>query len=349
MQNKQTIIGWGLAGTTLAWEFYFNELTFEVFDNNQAHSTRTAAGLINPIVFRKQTKSWMADTLLPHAQNFYQKIEKLLNTQLLTNKNIFRVFASVEEENNWSAKQGDDRFVNYVKTPKNERLPEAGHVDYPYGMGEVETIGFLDTNVFIDASKAFFKEKGILFLNETFRYDRVKNEPATNFFFCEGVGLFNNPFFNYLPLKGTHGETIIIKTNDYTFGQVLNKNLYMLPLGNKLYKVGATYNWKLKTPVTTNEAKTDLTARLNAFTNFNYEVVDQKAGVRPTVTDRKPLTGTHPVQKNAHILNGLGTKGVMIAPFLAWELYQHVYSNHTLPTDASIERFQKFFSQQGTE
>jgi glycine/D-amino acid oxidase-like deaminating enzyme len=41
------------------------------------------------------------------------------------------------------------------------------------------------------------------------------------------------------------------------------------------------------------------------------------AGVRPTVKDRRPLVGTHAEYSAIHILNGLGTRGVMLGPSMA--------------------------------
>lgn len=346
MAKNNIVVGWGLAGVTLGWELYFRGESFTVFDTNKADSTRTAAGLINPIVFKRQNLSWMADRLLPKANAFYTKVEQELDAVLVSRKNIFRVFSSVEEENNWSVKQGDDRYRDYLKTPKTEDLPSLDKVAGPYGFGEVDTIGYLDTNSFIDISKIFFRNKGIEFFEEAFPFSRLDGGFSEQVFFCEGVGVFNNNLFNYLPLKGTHGETLVIETEDYRFESVLNKNMYLLPVGKNRYKIGATYNWDLKTPVITPEAKAELIERLEAFTNFKYKVVEQKAGVRPTVVDRKPLLGVHPKNQNAYIFNGLGTKGVMLAPFFANQLLDFVFLNGALDKEVDIKRHeQKYFSE----
>jgi len=41
------IVGWGLAGATLAWQLYFEKKQFLVFDSTTNHSTRVAAGMVN--------------------------------------------------------------------------------------------------------------------------------------------------------------------------------------------------------------------------------------------------------------------------------------------------------------
>lgn len=339
-ENKDTfcIIGWGLAGSVLAWQFYFEGKSFQVYDSGENHSTRTAAGLVNPIVFKRLTKSWNADKLLPYAADFYKRIETELGLQLLSHKNIYRIFSGIEEQNNWSSKQGDDRFEPYLKTPRKDELPNSNEVDFPFGLGAVETIGNLDTNLFLDASKAFFKNHGVIFFEETFDYTSVKT--LINYVFCEGVGVKNNPYFNYLPLKPTHGETLEIETAGFSFEHILNKNMFIMPLGNHRFKVGATYNWELNEPVTTEKAKEELQEKLGAFAKFDYKVVEQRAGIRPTVSDRRPLIGRHSEVENLLIFNGLGTKGVLIAPFYAMQLVHFIDGKAVLDNEVDIKRYQ---------
>ena len=65
------------------------------------------------------------------------------------------------------------------------------------------------------------------------------------------------------------------------------------------------------------------------------------AGIRPTVKDRKPLVGTHLEYKKIHILNGLGTRGVMLGPSLANDLFQNIENGIALDNYIDIKRFDK--------
>jgi phage gpG-like protein len=58
------------------------------------------------------------------------------------------------------------------------------------------------------------------------------------------------------------------------------------------------------------------------------------AGVRPTV-NRRPLVGTHAEYSAIHILNGLGTRGVMLGPSMA-RLCTMPYRND-IPLDSAID------------
>ena len=43
---------------------------------------------------------------------------------------------------------------------------------------------------------------------------------------------------------------------------IVNKNMFILPLGNDCYKIGATYNWELKTKNPSEEGKQELLEKL---------------------------------------------------------------------------------------
>ncbi|MBC7747848.1 MAG: FAD-binding oxidoreductase, partial [Methylotenera sp.] len=64
-------------------------------------------------------------------------------------------------------------------------------------------------------------------------------------------------------------------------------------------------------------------------------IIAHFAGVRPTVKDRRPLVGTLQNQQAIHILNGLGTRGVMLAPAMAKELFDSI--EYQVPLDAAID------------
>jgi glycine/D-amino acid oxidase-like deaminating enzyme len=69
--------------------------------------------------------------------------------------------------------------------------------------------------------------------------------------------------------------------------------------------------------------------------------VEHFAGVRPTVKDRRPLIGTHFNHNSIHILNGLGTRGVMLGPTMAKALFENIEYQKPLDKSIDIRRFYK--------
>jgi len=81
MAKKALIVGAGLAGTCLAHQLISKGIDITLLDQGSNHSSAIAAGMVNPMVFRRMNKSWRLDEFLPEAQAFYQEIERLLNTK----------------------------------------------------------------------------------------------------------------------------------------------------------------------------------------------------------------------------------------------------------------------------
>jgi glycine/D-amino acid oxidase-like deaminating enzyme len=131
----------------------------------------------------------------------------------------------------------------------------------------------------------------------------------------------------------------IIKAPDLNLNVIINTSIFILPLGDNLFKVGATYNWEDKTDLPTEDGKVELVERIREILQCEFEIVSHFAGVRPTVKDRRPLLGTHPSHKNIHILNGLGTRGVMLAPAMALDLFNYIENQKPLDKSVDIQRY----------
>ena len=341
MKEKQgyTVIGFGLAGAVLCWRLYRRNIPFRVVDSGKNTASKVAAGISNPVVFKRLTKSWMIDELLPEAEGLYSQIEADLGVPIIRRANIRRVFASVEEENNWSSLEGDDRFKAYLRS--EGQLIDG--IEAPFGTGVVITMGSLDLPVFLEQSEAYFKSKGIQFEHEVFDYNAVV--PEKQYVFCEGYQFSANPWFNYLLLKPAQGEVLVIECPELNIDEVINKNVFIQPLGNSLFKVGATYNWTLREALITEEGKEELLEKLRTFLKYDFKIVGHQAGIRPTIPDRRPYLGTHPARSNLHIFNGLGTKGVMLAPYFSGHLLDHLLNGKELMPEVNITRYRKHFRE----
>jgi glycine/D-amino acid oxidase-like deaminating enzyme len=337
-KREYIIVGWGLAGSILAWRCLQRGLNFSIIDSGTNHTSTVAAGLVNPVVFKRLTKSWEVDTLIPSAQKFYSELSDVLGYSLTSGIPINRVFASIEEQNNWAAMIGDDRFGSY--TEKAADL-ENKYIKSPYGVGKVNSLGNIDVRKFLDASKKYLSAKGIPFQESRFDYSI---DARKTYLFCEGAEVKNNPFFKYLPMKPTHGDILTIRSAELKLEEVVNKNMFVLPLGDDLYKVGATYNWEIEDAVPSEAGKEELIEKLKAFTSFSFEIVKHEAGIRPTVSDRRPLIGKHPLQENLYVFNGLGTKGVMIAPYFSNHLLDFIEEKGSLDEAVDIKRHEKHYN-----
>lgn len=341
------IVGCGLAGIAFAEMALKDNKSIVVFDNGSQSSSTIAGGLYNPVILKRFSEVWQAQEQLILMREFYQTLEKKLNTTVDFNTPILRKFFSVEEQNNWFLASDKVALAPFLST--NLINVKFNGIDSPYNYGEVLQSGYVDTALLLDKYKEYLLLNSLL-LEEPFLYHRLvatdcgvkyNNLEAKHIVFAEGFGMHNNPYFNTLPLDGTKGELFIIEAKDLNLDVIVNTSVFILPLGNDLFKVGATYNWRDKTNIPTAEGKQELIDRIKEIITCDFEIKHHFAGVRPTVKDRRPLIGTHKVNKTFHILNGLGTRGVMLGPAMAKALYQCIEINKPIDPSVDINRFYK--------
>lgn len=339
------IVGAGLAGISFVETALLNNKTFTVISDNSQNSSRVAAGLYNPVILKRFSLPQDAAIHLDYMIPFYERIQQRLGITFDHHVPVLRKFASVEEQNNWFQAADKPALEPFL-------FPEILHTGYnglpsPFGFGKVVHTGYVDTNVLLDAYHDFLDEMDCL-LMETFDHSALIIEEdhvsyrgieASDIIFAEGFGIHANPFFNYLPLDGTKGELLLIKAPGLDLDVAVNASIFILPVGEGLFKVGATYEWYDKTAVPTQAGRDELVEKLNELINCDYEIIEHLAGIRPTVKDRKPLIGTHPQYKRVHLLNGLGTRGVMLGPSMAKELYDSIVSGEPVRREVGLQRF----------
>ncbi len=351
MQKKvdYLVVGCGLAGIHFCQELRKANKTFMVYDANLPSASLIAGGLYNPIILKRFTSIAQAEVLMQQALPAYNAIETEFNILINEKLPVYRIFSSIEEQNNWFVAADKPILKNYLSTtlqPNTYRYIKAN-----YGFGEVQHTGKIDTKKLLETYRKFLKETGKL-LSETFQYNLLitqstslnyKNIVAKHIVFAEGFGLKSNPYFKYLPVDGVKGELLTIHAPKLQVKEVLKSSVFLIPLEKNNYLVGATYNWSDTTNKTTEAGKNELLSKLNKILTCNYTVVQHVAGVRPTVRDRRALVGKHPITPNMYVLNGLGTRGVLLAPYAAKQLFYFIENKTQLPKAINCERYQDLY------
>jgi glycine oxidase len=342
-QTSYIIVGQGLAGTTLAWSLYKEKTPFVIIDNHHQYcASKVAAGLYNPVVFKRMVKSWMADNLLPVADDFYAYCEKFLETKFWHKLPIKKIFVNEEEKILWRKKSAENVYLGAI-----EEDIAINEIDSKEGLGEVNNAGWLDVPLFLEKSKEFFLEKKLLLQQQIIYEDIIHSEnqvcyneiTAKGIVFCEGYQMLHNPYFSKLPLIPTKGEVLTLEVKKFNPNCTLNKGVFLLPLSNNTFKCGATYEWHTTQAEITEKGKKELEEKLQKFLKADYSILHHEAGIRPTVVDRRPLLGSHPQNKNVFVFNGLGTKGVMLAPYFAELMKNYLIEKAKLSDEVDIKRF----------
>ena len=347
-QFDYIIVGQGLAGTLLSYRLLKEGNTVLVIDKyREFTSSKVAPGAYNPMVLKRFTPCWKIDDQLQPLYDFVASFEKEFDVEIHQPIKLWRLFKSVQEQNLWlekSEKPSLENFMNptFITNPYTQIKAE-------YGFGEVKHSGRIILPKMIETFRMFLQNNSAL-LNEEFDYTQLvvedesvtyKSVRARKIVFCEGHRLTSNPYFNYLPLMRTKGELLTVRIKGLNVSEHIKSGVSILPLGNDLYKVGATFNWEEKDETCTDAAKDDLLNRLSSFVNSPVEIVKHEAGLRPTVKDRRALVGNHPKFANVFVFNGLGTRGLLIAPLLSLQFVDHLDNATPLDPEVDITRFKE--------
>jgi len=345
-QLDYIVVGQGLAGSAAAVHLFRRNKKFVVFDLPIENSSSSiAAGLFNPITGKNWVKTWKADLLFPYMLKYFQEVEELLRRKFLTERPIYRPFSSLSEQNDWMSRRTDPSFRNYVDRIFTNEVYQNLVINI-FGGVQLKNTGYLNIPDYIQAVAQFLREqnryvvKKFLWKDVQLKDDDIvyRNYRAKKIILCEGSIASENHMWEFLPFRLVKGEILTIKT-DIDFNVIFNRGVFIISLGNGVCKVGSTYDWENLKKSPTEEGKREIMTRLKVFFKPEYKILDHVAGIRPATLDRRPFIGTHPIAKNIVIFNGLGTKGVTLAPYYANQLLNHLETGSTLDREVNIERY----------
>lgn len=344
------IVGQGLAGTVLSYSLYCAGVSHVVVNHtNPQKSSWIGAGLYNPITGRKMVKTWNADKLFPAIQPFYNAMEALLSQQFLFPTGIYRPFFSNEERNDWQGKAADAGFKPFISQVHSTSIKNQNIVD-PFGGLMLNQAGYLDIAGLIDRYNLWLKNKGIYLEALLKQEDLSMNDTGVTYngisakalIFCEGIPETSQPF-SWLPFSPVKGELMEVKA-EVDFDFILNRGVFMVPLGNGIFRLGATY--KRETELTFDQqSEAELKEKLSQILNAEITVVNRKVGMRPATKDRRPLIGRHPKEKKFYIFNGLGSKGVSLAPYYAQQFVNFLLAQQSLDESVDVERYYSHYDE----
>lgn len=352
MRVDYLIIGQGICGTMLSWYLHKEGKSFIVIDNGNTESaSKTAAGVINPVTGRRYVNSWMIDELIPFAKNAYAELGNLLDTELIHQKDIIDFFPSAQMR---------DAFVNRITEDDTylHTYPDQNHFNqyfnYPFGCGIIRPVQLVNTSLLLaswhnklsllqsilveefDVAQLEIKEDAVSY----------KGISASKIIFCDGIKSLDNPWFKLLPFSAVKGEALIIKSPELTNEHIFKIGLMLIPLGVKdYYWLGSNYIWDFEDDKPTEAFYNKTVNHLKHWLKVPFEVKFHKSAVRPATLERRPFVGLHPQHASIGILNGMGTKGISLAPYFAYQLTKHLVYGFPINPEVDVHRFSKILAK----
>ena len=325
MELPVLVVGQGLAGSVLAMSLAEQGISCHIADKpGLAISSRVAAGLYNPIVFKRLTFGWRAEEALQKTESFYSKVGRFLGVQILNKYGIYRIHGSADEVTLWT-KRRIEGWHNHLGESASSELK--AWLNAPFGGAMVHTAGYIHVASFLDAVRDYFRSKDAYYEAFVNPHEIIEADIGIIWnqrqyravIFCEGTAVERNPFFETPMLRPAKGEVLVINAPDLP-QEIFNGKVYGVPLGNGQFRIGSTYEWDATHAEPTQEKYEELMQQLKHLLNVPIEVIRHEAGIRPSTPTRRPLFVRSKQNACVFAFNGLGTKGVLLAPMLTEEI-----------------------------
>ena len=327
MRADILIVGQGLAGTMLAWEFERAGIPFAMVDEGHAAAaTAAAAGLVNPITGRRLVKSWRFETLAPMPRSTYRYVEEQQGIPLRRDMRLRRVFADDEER-----RLATDVKRRAALAPFIESADEAGW--WIRGAAQV------DLRALLEYSRRRWRNAGLL------REDSVDAAAVAGqhglVIDCRGRAGARASGFDFVPWEFSQGELLELEIAGLAQDVILNRRFWIVPVGERTALAGATHQPGVQEPVRSEDARAAMEKSVREIVapGVSFRVVGHRAGVRVSVADRRPVVGRHPAAAPLGLVNGLGAKGVLWAPLLARAWAEHLATGRAFDAEIDVTRF----------
>ncbi|YCM43725.1 FAD-dependent oxidoreductase [Verrucomicrobiaceae bacterium 227] len=288
------VIGFGLAGACVALQLQRTGHAVRVVDDGLPGSTRVAAGLVNPVAGRNFEISRDLAKSLAVAIPFYRDLgEELFHPMVIT-----RLWFDAKDRAKFERKRG--QFEDWIAKVDDEGVTWKGG-------------GWLDCPGFLEAARREFLKAGGEFINTPSGNEAI---------WCTGAaGLIRKDFPN-VDHRSAKGEILTVRIPGWNEGRILIRGGWIIPIGNDLYRTGATYEWENLESGPSDVGREKVEGILKNFTSLDYEVVDHVAGIRPIIDRSNPSIRYE--KGRGWFVNGLGSKGVISAPGLALDLVREL-------------------------
>lgn len=346
------LIGRGLAGCLLSWELKRRGSSISMIGiNSPGAASRVSSGVINPVTGRRYVKGWRFEELKKVYTEFYSQLESHYNRTFSYTRDMLVILNGPGDENSWLLRQHDEAYSNYCHNVKgtvsdlyrldenaiNGLIPGIAQVDIPAVVDcvihEMKEGGWLHEEEFY-YEKLYFKSHG------EFIYDE-KIVATKGIVFCEGFGVINNPYFNWIPHALLKGERLLFEAASRE-QRILNASYSVVPMKNYFW-LGSNYDKQDSEPFITEMERKNQLAFAKETLGTEINVLDHDVGIRLASRNRRPILGSHPENPGMYILNGFGTKGASMIPYCVRHLSDHLTKGHNILPEADVKRFVKNF------
>jgi len=269
---------------------------------------------------------------------FYRELEMRYDTTFWHPIALAAIFPTAQEAGIWQLRLKDTEIAPLLEqVPYND--PGLEQLSQPYGHGVIKRCGWLDVQALQRMHRERWSASGDLLERYVSKSDitaiaggvHIADHSAPFVVYCQG------PFSEILGSVPVRGEGLTVRIPGLRLSCAVHRGVFILPIDDDVYKVGSTFAWDDVWSGPTAEALRYLTDRLERAVERPFEVLDHWVGVRPASRDRRPILGR--ISAHEAVFNGLGSRGVLLAPWSAQHLCDQLFSNTAVDPEVDPKRF----------
>ena len=304
---------------------------------------------MTPVTGKRLVPAWRLEETWTAAEEFYRRVEGITQSRFLAQPGQLRLFEDEESRKEFDRRDWSEHPVE-IRQP--QELIDPSSINAPIGGFELPTAGRLDVPAYLEASRQVFIADDMLQianLNPStdleFESGLVQlsdpNVQAKRVIFCQGAQGASNSLFKDVEYKSARGEILTLKIDGLAETRIVNQVVWLVPCGNGIFKAGSTYDFDNLDLGATTSGRDEIVERLKKYLKLPFEIIGHESGVRPIVTERRPIIGVHREFPQLAIFNGLGSKGSLLAPLVASQLVGHLLDGSPIEPELDYQiRFQ---------
>jgi glycine oxidase len=338
-QDVVHIIGQGLAGTVLALRLITDGYRVHVHDDGHTtSSSMVAAGMWNPLSFVNLKVAARAPEMLACMSEVYPELESLLGISCYHPMPLVRIFPDAGSANVWEERAESPALRPFLDLDDNRDITHCFHA--PHGFGTVRGTGWLDLPLLLEKAKEFIITQAQYTVHSVTRDEIAqwldKGEWVLQ---CTGWRLPGNDFGDDLPLMPNKGQVYTLKIEGLDETYMTKFGRFTIPLGDSRFRVGSTYEHR-PSDAAPSQAGEEILNDAEMVIRKSFQILDHKAGFRPTTADRIPIIGFHPKHQRLGIFTGFGSRGVIAVPYYVQQLTDHWIHGKEIPFEIDWKRFE---------
>jgi len=327
--DEIAVVGGGLAGLFAAHALLENDQRVRLFQAKRPSwaASPAAAGLVNVLTGKAMRLPAIHEVAWAAFDRWQASLPQELRS-FVHHLPVFRPFEAPEEPQAWALRVQEAPYANWVRVLLPDEVP-APAIHAPWGGLLVSPGAWVDVPHLLPLWQHHLQQRGLVL--EPVGFDHQILEPETASYqnrsfqaivFAEGIAGLDNPWWPVAALRPLSGELIRIRPEvEHPLPVSVSRGGYILPATDATWVVGSTHTRGKRTAETTEAGRQELAAQVQErFPGLSFTVVEQRAGVRPTVRDHYPLLGPHQDFPRMWFCNGLGTKGLLFGAYLAEQL-----------------------------